>query len=488
MRVESEKFKLRLHTFIVKAFHSEHNSQLSTLNSQLFCILLLISNTFAFITPGGYYGYSYTPTPSSIDKGEFGYAARFGFIGDVGEISHSIAMRPLSFVELGFGISKKPTPAAKIILPFYEEEGQIAALGFSDKRWYFTGMLQNSSEGKYNLTVAGIYDVNLHSPVGSVAGEADIGYAAFSVENFWYKNRYGAAATFTLRPLAAFDIPSYLEASTGLSWRSPEHTDGFSAYAAVQAKAPLLQTEKEPVAYIDINPAFDHSVSFIRNAYPLRLALDMEAVLAVPLDFYLVGALSPSLKTENQDRLPKRDVLDRYYLLWDGEKIPVWAACGMLNTDIYGCQTQLAKKFYNKINPIALTLGYTRGEQKGINAIGQVPLHSQFSGFLSKSLLFAEGGLFLGEKLAAQLNFRQGTEKKHLQIGSGYDFERKSIFGELSFQYDFSISKQISAVAIRMVPNLRHRENSHFYVFDYDVPIYQEGNNYRRLHNFPWKK
>jgi hypothetical protein len=397
-------------------------------------------------------------------------------------------MRPLSFVELGFGISKKPTPAAKIILPFYEEEGQIAALGFSDKRWYFTGMLQNSSEGKYNLTVAGIYDVNLHSPVGSVAGEADIGYAAFSVENFWYKNRYGAATTFTLRPLAAFDIPSYLEASTGLSWRSPEHTDGFSAYAAVQAKAPLLQTEKEPVAYIDINPAFDHSVSFIRNAYPLRLALDMEAVLAVPLDFYLVGALSPSLKTENQDRLPKRDVLDRYYLLWDGEKIPVWAACGMLNTDIYGCQTQLPKKFYNKINPIALTLGYTRGEQKGINAIGQVPLHSQFSGFLSKSQFFAEGGLFLGEKLATQLNFRQGMEKKHLQIGSGYDFEKKSIFGELSFQYDFSISKQISAAAIRLAPNLRHRENSHFYVFDYDVPIYQEGNNHRRLHNIKKKK
>jgi len=455
---------------------------------RVFYILLLITNVSAFITPGGYYGYSYTPTPNSIDKGELGYAARFGFIGDVGEISHSIAMRPLSFMELGFGISKNPTPAAKIILPFYEEEGQIAALGFSGKRWYFSGMLQAGSQSKYNLTVAGIYDINLHSPVGSVAGEADIGYAAFSVENFWYKNRYGAAATFTLRPLTAFDIPSYLEASTGLSWRSPEQTDGVSAYAAVQAKAPLLQTEKEPVVYIDVNPAFDHSVSFVRDAYPLRLALDIDAVLVAPLDFYLIGALSPSLKTENQDRLPKRDILDRYYLLWDSEKIPVWAACGMLNTEIYGCQTQLAKKFYNKTNPFAITLGYTRGEQKGINAIGQAPLHPQFSGFLSKSLLFAEGGFFLGEKLAAQLNFRQGTEKKHLQVGSGYDFERKSIFGELSFQYDFSISKQISGAAIRLAPNLRHRENSHFYVFDYDVPIYQEGNNEKRLHNFPWKK
>jgi hypothetical protein len=207
--------------------------------------------------------------------------------------------------------------------------------------------------------------------------------------------------------------------------------------------------------------------------------------LAVPFDFFMVGALSPSLKTKNQDRLPQRNTLDRYYLLWDSDKIPVWAACGMLNTDIYGCQTQIAKTFYNTM---ALTLGYTKGDQSGINAVGQIPLHPKLSGLLSKSLLFAEGGLFLGEKLATQLNFRQGTDKKHLQIGSGYDFERKSIFGELSIQYDFSISTQISKMAIRLAPNLRHRENTPFYTYDYEVPVYQEGNNGRRLHNFPWKK
>jgi hypothetical protein len=442
--------------------------------------LILVANVFAFITPGGYYGYSYTPIPKSIGEGELGYAARFGFMGNR-DISHSIAMHPVSFMELGLGISKKPVPAAKIILPFYEEPGQGLALGFSGERWYFAG-----SAG--NLTIAGIYDKKLHTPVGSVAGDIDIDYAAFSIENFWYQNRYGAAATFTLRPLAAFNVPSYLEASAGIAWRSPEHTDGFSAYAAVQAKAPVLQTEKDPVFYIDINPAFDHSISFARNVYPFRLAFDMDAALAVPFDFFLVGALSPSIKINNQERFPKRDIIDRYYLLWDSEKIPVWAACGMLNTDIYGCQTQLAKTLYNNANPIALTLGYTIGDQEGINAIGQIPLHPQFSGILSNSLLFAEGGLFLGEKLAAQLNFRQGTEKKHLQIGSGYDFERKSIFGELSFQYDFSISKQIGKAAIRLAPNFRHRENSDFYIFDYDIPIYQEGNNGRRLHNFPWKK
>ena len=446
------------------------------------CILILVASVFASITPGGYYGYSYTPTPKSIEQGELGYAARLDFVGS-NDIHHSILMRPLSFMELGLGISRNPYPAAKIIFPLYEEEGQRMAFGFSGKRWYFTGMLDW-------LTIAGIYDIDLHAPVGSVAGEIDFVYAAFSVENFWYLNKYGAAATFTLRPLAAFGIPPYLEASSGISWRSPEHADDdFYAYVAVQAKAPLLKTEKDPIAYLDINPAFDHSVSFARNNYQLRPVLDMDAVLTAPFDFFLVGSLSPSIKTENQERLLKRNVLDRYYLLWDGEKIPVWAACGMLNTDIYGCQTNMEKNLYNTF---ALTLGYTKGEQKGINAIGQIPLHPKFHGFLSNSLLFAEGGMFLGEKLAAQLNFRQGTEKKYLQIGSGYDFDRKSIYGELSLQYDFSISTQVNGLAIRLAPNAIHRESSDFYVYDYDVPIYQEGNSGKqfgkRLHSFPWKR
>jgi len=438
---------------------------------------LLCVSAFASITPGGYEGYSYTPIAGSIDKGEVGYSARFDIKGE-NAIRHSVIMRPLYFMELGLGIDKNPIPAAKLILPFYDESGTGAAFGFSGKRYYFTGTM-------HWLTIAGIYDIDLHAPVGSVAGELDLDYAAFSLENFWYHNKYGAAATFTLRPLAAFGIPSYFEASTGVAWRSPEHQDGISGYAAVQVKAPLMQTEKDPIAYIDINPAFDHSITFARNLYPFRLAIDMDAVLVAPLDFYMVGALSPSLKIGDQDRMPKRNTLDRYYLLWDSENLPAWAACGMLNTDIYGCQTQISKKFYNTMS---VTLGYTRGDQKGINAIGQLPLHPQFSGFLKNSLLYAEGGLFLGEKLATQLNFRQGTDKKHLQIGSGYDFERKSIFGELSFQYDFSISKQISGMAIRLAPNFRHRENSDFYVFDYDIPIYQEGNNKRRLHNFPWQK
>ena len=451
----------------------------SNYNFAIWFILAIgsIGTIFASITPGGYYGYSYTPIPKSIDQGELGYGARFDFIGG-SDIHHSVVMRPLLFMELGIGISRSPVPAAKIIFPLYDEFEQRMAFGFSGKRWYFSGML-------HWLTIAGIYDMDLHSPVGSVAGEADIGYAVFSIENFWYKNQYGAAATFTLKPLTAFNVPSYVEASAGVSWRSPEHSKGFFAYTAVQAKAPLLQTDKEPIVYIDFNPVFDHSVSFSRNAYPLRAALDMDAVLAVPFDFFLVGALFPSVKTENQDRLPKRDMLDRYYLLWNSKKNLVWAACGMLNTDIYGCQTQLTKKFYNTTS---LTLGYTRGEQTGINAIGQLPLHPKFSDFLSNSLLFVEGGMFLGEKLAVQLNLRQGTEKKYLQIGSGYDFERKGIFGELSLQYDFSISTQISGMAIRLAPNVRHRENSYFYVFDYDVPIYQEGNNSRRLNNFPWRK
>jgi len=439
-----------------------------------FWIFLFNISVFAAITPGGYYGYSYTPTAKSVEQGDFGYGARFDFISD-NNIHHSILMRPLSFMELGLGISRNPTPAAKFILPFYEK-GQGMALGFSGDRWYFTGMLNW-------LTIAGIYDIDLHAPVGSIAGEVDFDYVAFSLENFWYLNKYGAAATFTLRPL------SILEASAGISWRSPEHKEDYFAYAAIQAKAPLLKTEKEPKAYFDINPISDHSISFTRNNYQLRAVLDMEAVFVAPFDFFLVGALSPSLKSENQDRLLRRDLVDRYYLLWDSENIPVWAACGMLNSDIYGCQTNIEKDFYNTF---ALTLGYTRGEQTGINAIGQVPLHPKFRGFLSKSLLFAEGGMFLGERLAAQLNFRQGTEKNHLQVGSGYDFDRKSIYGELTLQFNFSISTQWNGMAIRLMPNARHRESSDFYVFDYDVPIYQEGNSGKqfgkRLHSFPWKK
>jgi len=445
-----------------------------------FWILLLNISVFAAITPGGYYGYSYTPTPKSVEQGDFGYAARFDFISD-NDIHHSILIRPLLFMELGLGISRNPTPAAKFILPFYEE-GQGMALGFSDKRWYFTGMLNW-------LTIAGIYDINLHAPVGSIAGEVDFDYVAFSLENFFYLNKYGAAATFTFRPLAIFDIPSYLEANAGISWRSPEHKENYFAYAAVQVKAPLLKTEKEPVVYLDINPVSDHSISFIRNNYQLRAVFDIDAVFVAPFDFFLVGSFSPSLKSENQDRLFKRDLVDRYYLLWDSEKFPIWAACGMLNSDIYGCQTNMEKKLYNTF---ALTLGYTRGEQVGINAIGQIPLHPKFNGFLSNSLLFAEGGMFLGERLAAQLNFRQGTEKRHLQVGSGYDFDRKSIYGELSFQFDFSISMQWNGMAIRLMPNARHRESSDFYVFDYDVPIYQEGNSGKqfgkRLHSFPWRR
>jgi len=445
------------------------------------CILILVASVFASITPGGYYGYSYTPTPKSLERGELGYTARFDFLGD-NDIHHSIVMRPILFVELGLGISRNPTPAAKIILPFYED-GQSMALGFSGKRWYFTGMMLDL------LTVAGIYDINLHAPVGSVALEADFGYVAFSIENFWYLNKYGAAATFALRPLAAFDV-SYLEANAGISWRSPEHTENdYYAYVSVQAKAPLLKTEKDPIAYLDINPAFDHSVSFTENNYQFRAVIDVDAVFTAPFDFFLVGSLSPSLRTKNQERLFKRNIVDRYYWLWDSEKIPVWLACGMLNTDIYGCQTNMEKNFYNTF---ALTLGFTKGDQKGINAIGQIPLHPKFSGFLSNSLLFAEGGMFLGERLAAQLNFRQGTEKKYLQIGSGYDFDRKSIYGELSLQYDFSISTQVNGLSIRLAPNARHRESSDFYVYDYDVPIYQEGNagkqSGKRLHNFPWRR
>ena len=447
------------------------------------CILILVAGVFASITPGGYYGYSYTPTPKSVEQGDIGYAARIGFLGD-STIRHSILMRPLIFMELGLGISKNPTPAAKLILPLYEEEGQKMALGFSGKRWYFTGMMLDW------LTVAGIYDINLHTSVGSVAFEADLGYVDFSIENFWYFNKYGAAATFTLRPLAAFNAASYLEATAGISWRSPEHIEeDYYAYIALQAKAPLLKTEKNPIAYLDINPAFDHSLSFEKNNHQLRTAIDVDAVFTAPFDFFLVGSLAPSIKTKNQERLFKRDIIDRYYLLWDSEKIPIWAACGMLNTDIYGCQTNMEKNLYNTF---ALTLGYTKGDQKGMNAIGQIPLHPKFKGLLSNSLLFAEGGMFLGERLAAQLNFRQGTEKKHLQIGSGYDFDRKSVYGELSLQYDFSISTQISGLAIRLAPNARHRESSDFYVYDYDIPVYQEGNAGKqfgkRLHNFPWRR
>jgi len=452
-------------------------------------VILVQANVLASITPGGYNGYSYTPTASSINEGEIGYATRIDY--EERNISHSIIMHPLSFMEFGLGLGKNIAPAVKIIFPFYEELGQKTAIGFSGKRWYFTGMLQSISESEnaFNFTIAGIYDRDLHFPVGSVAGEIDLGYAAFSVENFLYQNRYGAAATFALRPLYAFGFQSYLETSVGASWHSPEYSDDFRGYAAVQIKAPLLQKEnEEPILYIDINPAFDHSVSFTRENYQLRGALQVDIALAAIFDFYLVGALYPSRETKDIYRLPQRDLLDRYYLLWDSEKVPVWAACGMLNTDIYGCQTQAAKKLYNKGFPLALTLGYTRGNQNGINAVGQIPLHPQPPSIFSNSLLFAEGGLFLGEKLAAQLNLRQGTEKKHLQIGSGWDFERKAFFGELSFQWDFSLSKQIGGMAVRLAPNLSHRENSDFYIYDYDIPIYQEGNNQRRLHNFPWKK
>jgi len=204
-------------------------------------IILVQANVFATITPGGYNGYSYTPTATSLNEGEIGYGARIGF--EEHDIVHSIALRPLSFMELGLGLGKDITPAAKIIFPFYEEAGQLAAVGFSGKRWYFTGKV-------HNLTVAGIYDINLHAPVGSIAGEIDLGYAAFNVENFLYQNRYGAAAAFALRPLYAFGFQSFLEASVGAAWHSPEYEDAFYGYGAVQIKAPLLQKQAKNPYYI----------------------------------------------------------------------------------------------------------------------------------------------------------------------------------------------------------------------------------------------
>ena len=438
----------------------------------LLLFLLLVQNAQAFVNPGGYWGYSFTPTPTSMEIGEVGYVARFGYLGKTG-FSHGVAMRPLSFLELGVGIKREPIPALKLM---YNEH---IALGFSGKKVYFTGQQDF-------FTISGIYDTDLKYSIGSLAYELNLNYASFVLENFFYQNRYGAMATFTLRPFAAFSVPSFIEASAGIGWRSPEHSeDDFYGYVSVLAKAPLIQTEKEPLVYLDINPSFDHSVSFTRDIYTTRLSADIDAVLTTPYNIFLVGGFSPSIKLDEQERMPERDLVDRYYLLWDSEANRIWAACGMLNTDIYGCQAQAHKNLYNTF---ALTLGYTEGDQSGANAILEVPMHPQLSGALARSLIFAEGGWFLGANPAVQLNFRQGTEKKFLQFGSGYDFNRKSIFGELSLQYAFSVSKQISSVQIRLAPNLRHRENSDFYVFDYDVPIYQEGNNARRLHNFPWRK
>jgi hypothetical protein len=436
------------------------------MKNALISALIFSASIFASITPGGYSGYSYTPTPTSLNSGELGYAIRFDLAGG-SDFSHSLAVRPVQLLELGLGISKNPFPAVKIILPFFDSLPQSAAFGFFNKSFYFTGMLQSSI---FNLTIAGIYDTDLHSSIGSIAGEIDIGYASLSVENFLYSNRYGVAGTFAFKPFP------YFEASTGAAWRSPEYEDDFSLFVAVQAMAPILKTEKEPAMYLDINPVFDHSVSFPESDYNLRFALDLDAVIVAPFDFYIVGGF-----------LTRKDFFDRCYLLWDSENIPIYVAAGMLNSGIFGVQGQVAKKLYNN-NPFALDFGYTVGDQSGLNAVLQAPLHPSFSGFLSSSLLFAEGGLFLGQNLAAQLNFRQGSENKHLQLGGGYDFERKSIFVELGLQYSFSLSKQISGMEIRLAPNFRHRENSDVYIFAPDVPIYQEGNNGRRLRSFPWRK
>jgi hypothetical protein len=436
------------------------------MKNALMFALMLNATIFASITPGGYSGYSYTPVPKSLNSGELGYAVRFDLIGG-NDFSHSLAVRPVQLLELGLGVSKKPAPAVKIILPFADSLPHSAAFGFFKERFYFTGMLQSSI---FSLAIAGIYDTDQRLSVGSVASEIDLKYASLSVENFLYSNRYGVAGTFAIKP-----IP-YFEASTGAAWRSPEYEKDFSLFVAVQAMAPILKTEKDPAMYLDINPVFDHSVSFSESDYNLRFALDLDAVIIAPFDFYIVGGF-----------LTRKDFFDRCYLLWDSESLPIYAAAGMLNSGIFGVQGQAAKKLYNP-NPFALDLGYTLGDQKGINAVLQAPLHPQFSGFLSNSLLFAEGGLFLGQNLAAQLNFRQGSENKHLQFGGGYDFERRSIFVELGLQYGFSLSKQISGMEIRLAPNLRHRENSDVYIFDYDVPIYQEGNNGRRLRSFPWRR
>jgi hypothetical protein len=217
--------------------------------------------------------------------------------------------------------------------------------------------------------------------------------------------------------------------------------------------------------------------------------LDLTASLTPGWRIYWVNAVSLGVETKRPRGLARRDFWDRSYGLWMPDSLPLWVAGGMLNSGIYGGQAHLDVPILSSFPPLAFEAGYTFGDASGLSVEAFVPLLPQFSGVLRDTHLFAEGGLALDSRPILLGHIRQGSAKRFVQIGSGYDFRDKAVMLEATVRYSFGEgwTGKWGGVKARLYPNLEHRLDVPLYVYRYDVPIYFDGNSPRRLHNFPWR-
>ena len=71
-----------------------------------------------------------------------------------------------------------------------------------------------------------------------------------------------------------------------------------------------------------------------------------------------------------------------------------------------------------------------------------------------------------------------------------YDRDARTVLAEVAVKLDLQSlwSVQGHGIAIRSAPNFSHRSDIPLYVYEYNAPIYVDGNGPRRLHGVPWTR
>lgn len=496
----------------------------------------------AFGAARGFYGYGFVPTARALPQGSLSYSysvlptEEIPFVGQTPDLQqhHALLAFPFSWMEVGAVAHRTAYAdtgrvdwhgnlAGKIILPKAAPYLPALAFGSYDviqkdrvlQHLYFVGGFDfRAWDGGLAVDLGAIYHRRLNpyddeSGTGAtsfLAFEADYGKIALSLQSLWRGTRIGLAPSMTLKPFAHGPGPSWLEFTGGGAWRAPVAADALPAWGAVQLNLPLApQALPDAVAdtsrtwfWLDFNPAADHSIG--EGQYASRGSIEVEGVAeSWWKGLYLVNALAMQLNTHERDRLVRRDLWERSYLLYDSPfaglrtgalqvGVPALAG-GMLNSGILGVQAYEDLTLPGFV-PAQLEGGYVWGLAEGWNATLEMPLHPQGSGVLAYSQFYAEGGYYLGNHVGFMGSFRQGSERNHLKLAVGYDRDARSILAEASvkFNWSASLSKSLYGVRARMAPNAQYRASVPLYVYSVDAPIYVDGNSARRLHNVPWAK
>ncbi len=511
---------------------------------RLLCVAWLVwaSEAFAaFSSSRGFYGYGYVPTARTLPQGSLGYSFSMMPIAEVPDVSrepglqmhHALVAQPLPWLEAGSVAHRTPYDsgaadwagelAGKIVLPRAYAWQPALAFGAYDvlhedrflQHIYFVGGFDwRAFDGGLSMDIGAIYHRRRNgsdpaSPTGTtsfLAMEADFGVVDLIWQNFWEHNQWGTAPGVFVRPFAKGPGPSWLELGAGAAWRVPDADAQAPVWAAVQLNLPLAAPRDSAVVandsatwlWIDMNGWVDHSIG--EGEFPLRGTFELEGVCAtVWTGLYLVNAVGLQASTPNEDRLVTRDFWDRSYLLyeplwrgWRGQSLGVGLptlAGGMLNSRILGVQAW-EKLYVGGFVPAVVNGGWVQGRAESWNATLEAPLHPILPGMFDQTQFFAEGGYYLGNHLGFQVSMRQGSERNHLQLGVGYDRDARTVLAEVAVKLDLQSlwSVQGHGIAIRTAPNFSHRSDIPLYVYEYNAPIYVDGNGPRRLHGVPWTR